>query len=166
MFWVREQNFFGMDIPRPIADNGNFVINALDNLSGNTDLISLRSRGAYTRPFEKVEAIRRQAEMQFREQEQKLMARLKETEEKILNLQNEAGGENNLVLTDEQNREIEKFSQIRLQTRKDLRSVQHELKKNIEKLGNQLRFINIALIPGIIIFIALILSFYKSGRRV
>ncbi|MDX1519225.1 MAG: Gldg family protein, partial [Gammaproteobacteria bacterium] len=132
LFWIREQNFFGMDIPRPIADNGDFVVNALDNLSGNTDLISLRSRDAYARPFEKVEAIRREAEMKFREQEQKLVTRLKEAEEKIRSLQNQAGGENDMVLTPEQKQEIEKFRQIRLQTRKELRAVQHELKKNIE----------------------------------
>ncbi len=166
LFWVREQNFFGMDIPKPIADNADFVINALDNLSGNTDLISLRSRGAYARPFERVEAIRRQAEMQFREQEQKLIAKLKEAEEKIQNLQNQGAGDNATVLTAEQSREIEKFRQIRLQTRKELRAVQHELKKNIEKLGNQLRFTNIALVPLLIIILALILGSLKSKRKI
>ncbi len=65
LFWVREQNMFGMKIPQPIADNGDFIVNSLDNLSGNTDLISLRSRGVFSRPFEKVEAIRRQAEAQI-----------------------------------------------------------------------------------------------------
>lgn len=166
LFWIREQNYFGMDIPKAIADNGDFVINALDNLAGNTDLISLRSRGAYARPFEKVEAIRREAEIQFREQEQKLMARLKETEEKIRSLQNQAGDESSMVLTEEQNREIEKFRQLRLQTRKELRAVQHELKKNIEALGDRLRFINIALIPVIIIIVAVIVSLVRSRRRV
>jgi len=166
LFWVREQNFFGMDIPRPIADNGDFVVNALDNLSGNTDLISLRSRGAFARPFEKVEAIRREAEMQFREQEQKLMAQLKEAEEKIQKLQSQSGEDSKMVLTAEQTQEIEKFRQIRLQTRKELRAVQHELKKNIEALGDQLRFINITLIPIVIILVALALSFYKSRRRI
>jgi len=166
LFWIREQNYFGMDIPRAIADNGNFVINALDNLAGNTDLISLRSRGDYARPFEKVEAIRREAELRFREQEQKLMARLKEAEEKIQSLQNQAGGESSMVLTREQNEEIEKFRQVRLQTRKELRTVQHELKKNIEALGNRLRFINIALIPLIIIVVALLVSLFRSRRRV
>ncbi|MCG8325570.1 MAG: Gldg family protein [Thiotrichales bacterium] len=165
LFWVREQNFFGMDIPRPIADNGDFVVNALDNLSGNTDLISLRSRGAFARPFEKVEAIRRQAEMQFREQEQKLMAKLREAEEKIQNLQSQAGGETSQVLTAGQTAEIEKFRDIRIKTRKELRSVQHELKKNIEALGNRVRFINIALIPCVIIVLALTLSFVQSGKR-
>lgn len=165
LFWVREQNVFGVNIPRPIANNGDFIINALDNLSGNSDLISLRSRGAFARPFEKVEAIRRQAELQFRAQEQKLMAKLQEAEEKIKTLQNQTSGEETLVLTAEQTAEIDNLRQIRLQTRKELRSVQHELKKNIEKLGNQLRFINIALVPVLIIILALSLGYLKSRRR-
>ena len=50
MFWVRSSNFLGMQIKQPFADNGDFIINALDILSGNDDLISLRSRGEFTHP--------------------------------------------------------------------------------------------------------------------
>ena len=86
LFWIRTQSMFGMDVPQPIADNGNFIINALDNLSGSNDLISLRSRGEFTRPFERVEAIRRDAELRFREREKQLIAKLEETEKKLIPL--------------------------------------------------------------------------------
>lgn len=167
MFWVRTQNFFGMDIPQAIADNANFVINSLDNLSGNTDLISLRSRGVSTRPFDKVESIRREAEAKFRQREQELMAELKATEEKIQALQNQQGADGSaMILTDEQKAEIENFRQTRLKVRKELRSVQLKLKRNIERLGNQLKFINIGLIPLIIIILTLSMGLAKSNRRV
>ncbi len=164
MFWIREQNMFGMKIPKPIANNGDFVINALENLSGNSDLISLRTRGEYSRPFERVESIRRLAESQFREREQKLLAKLKEMEEKIQTIQSEQGEENTAVLSAAQNEEIENFRKARIKTRKELRSVQHQLKKNIERLGNQLRFVNIGLIPLLIIVFTIGMSIYRNSR--
>ena len=166
LFWIREQNMFGMTIPQAIANNGDFIVNSLDNLSGNNDLISLRSRGVFSRPFEKVESIRREAESKFREREQKLLAKLQQTEEKIQQIRSQAGEKNVAVLTEEQNEEIEKFQQERVKTRKELRSVQHELKKNIERLGNQLKFVNIGLIPLLIIIFALGTMILRHNKAV
>ncbi len=165
IFWIRKQDFFGTSLPQPIADNGNFVVNAIENLSGSNDLINLRSRGEFTRPFDRVEAIRRDAELKFREREQQLQAKLKETEQKIRQLQQEHGEDANIILTEEQNREIEKFQDVRVQTRKELRAVQHELKKNIEDLGTRLKLINIGLIPILIILIAFGTGIYRVNRR-
>ena len=164
-FWIRTQNFFGVEIPQSIANNGDFVINTLDNLAGSTDLISLRSRGEFSRPFSVVEQIRRDAEARFRAQEQELQARLEETEQKIAQLQQE-GGEGALLLTEEQAAEIEKFRLEQIRTRKELRAVQHELQKNIERLGTQLKFINIGLIPLIIAMLALVAGIRRARVRV
>ncbi len=164
LFWIRTRSYFGMDLPQPIADNGNFIVNSIDNLSGSNDLISLRSRGEFTRPFERVEAIRRDAELKFREHEQELQAKLQEAEQKLQALQQEQGNDANMILTPEQNAEMEKLRDIRLQTRKELRAVQHELKKNIEGLGSKLRIINIGLIPLLITLIALGTGIYRVNR--
>jgi len=83
-----------------------------------------------------------------------------------MQLQQEQGGEGNLILTPEQSKEIEKFRQIQLDTRKELRAVQHELKKNIENLGTKLRIINIGLIPILIIFISLATGIYRINRKI
>ena len=165
LFWIRSQSYLGMDLPQPIADNGNFVINALENLSGSNDLISLRSRGEFTRPFDRVEAIRRDAELKFREHEQQLQAKLQETEQKIKKLQEEQGNNTAIMLTPEQSREMEKFLKVRLDIRKELRAVQHELKKNIEDLGTRLRILNIGLVPLLIIFISIGTGVYRVSRR-
>ena len=164
-FWIRMQNFFGVQIPQSIANNGDFVVNTLDNLAGNTDLISLRSRGEFSRPFTVVEQIRRDAEARFRAQEQALQSRLEETEQKIAQLQQE-GGEGALLLSEEQAGEIEKFRLEQIKTRKELRAVQHELQKNIERLGTQLKFINIGLIPLIIALLALLAGMRRARLRV
>ncbi|GJM04118.1 MAG: hypothetical protein DHS20C09_01090 [marine bacterium B5-7] len=164
-FWIRSQEMFGVAVPQPIANNGDFIMNSIENLSGNTDLISLRGREKYSRPFEMVDQIRREAEAEFRERETELQASLEETEKKIRQLQQEQGGEKSYLLNNELSAEIEKFRSERLATRKELRSVQHELKKNIEKLGAQLRFINIGLIPLLITLMALFIGIYRANRR-
>ncbi|MCK5498326.1 MAG: Gldg family protein, partial [Gammaproteobacteria bacterium] len=167
-FWIRNKPYFGMTLPQPIANNGDFVINALENLSGSNDLASLRTRGEYTRPFERVETIRRQAELEYREREQKLVATLQETEQKIRTLQqtqSKDDAESAMLLTPEQSAEIEKFQTLRIDTRKQLRAVQHELKKNIESLGAKLRFLNIAFLPLIIILISIGTGVYRVTRR-
>jgi ABC-type uncharacterized transport system involved in gliding motility auxiliary subunit len=163
-FWIREQDYFAMRIPQPIADNGSFVINALENLSGNTDLISLRSRGQHARPFEVVNAIQRAAEARFREREQQLQKKLEETEKKIAAMQQEQG-KSSLILSPEQAREIEKFRQEQLQIRKELRQVKHDLQKDIERLGARLRFINIGLIPLLIGLFAIGMGITRVTRR-
>ena len=163
-FWISQQDFFGVQVPQPTADNGNFVINALENMSGSSDLISLRNRGEYARPFTVVDDIRRDAESEFREQQQMLETKLAETEKKIAELQQEKTG-SELLLSDAQRAEIDKFRLEQVNTRKELRAVQHELQKNIEQLGTVLKFINIGMTPLLIVLIALTVGMLRSRRK-
>ena len=75
-FWVVVQEFLGSRIAIPSAANGTLVINALDNLTGSGDLISVRNRGTFTRPFTRVVALKQRAERAFRAKEQELIAQL------------------------------------------------------------------------------------------
>lgn len=164
-FWVRVERFLGMQVPNPFANNGDFLVNAVDNLGGNDDLISLRSRGEYARPFERVEDIKREAESRFREREQALRAKLAETESKLVELQRGKGGDGETaILSMEQRKEIELFRAEQLKTRKELRSVQHELGKNIEALGNRLKLINIGLMPLLLVVLAIVVGALRQRR--
>lgn len=163
-FWVDVQNFFGQSIMVPRSNNGVFLVNVIDNLSGSNDLISLRSRGKSLRPFEKVKEIRREAEQRFREREKLLRSKLQETERKINQLQRQKQGSSVMMLSPEQKREIDNFRVEQVKTRKELRNVQHELRKNIERLGAWLKFINIGLIPILIILAAVGMEVYRLRR--
>ena len=85
--WGQSRNFFGQSMFQPFANNGELVWNALDNLAGSNDLISIRGRASYSRPFDRVEALRRNAESQFRAKEQQLETELNQTEETLSKLQ-------------------------------------------------------------------------------
>ena len=163
-FWVRFSTFGDMRMPQPFGNNGDFLINSIDNLGGNDDLISLRSRGQYTRPFEVVQQIQREAEAQFRDRQRALQDKLTQTEKKLAELQGEHRGKE-MILTPEQKSEIETFRDEQLKTRKELRAVQHELDANIEGLGTKLKFINTALVPLLIAFLAITISFYAARSR-
>lgn len=163
-FWVREQDYYGMKVPQPIADNGDFVINTLDNLAGNNNLINLRSRGSFDRPFEVVERIRRAAEAEYRAREQELQARLEQTKQEIKELQQEQGL-SGLIMSEEQAEKIEESRRQQLEIRGELREVQHNLKKDIERLAARLRFINIGLIPLLIALVAVGIGLYRFYSR-
>lgn len=165
-FWVQVQNFLGQRIALPQAANATLITNALDSLAGSNDLISVRSRGSFTRPFTKLEEIQKEAEQKFREKEKELQARLQETEQKIVALQSQKQeGNNTIILSSEQQQEIENFRQEKIKIRKELRNVQHELRKDIENLENVMKFINIGLVPLLIGLIGFGLSFYRSRRK-
>lgn len=162
--WVRVQDFFGQQITSPFADNGDFLLNAVDNLLGNADLISIRGRSRYSRPFEVVDELRRDADARFQNKERELLVRLQEAERKIAELQQKKQGEEGaLTLSEEQAETVKGFQQEKLKVRKELREVRHQLGSDIDNLGSWLKFINIALIP---ILLTLGILLFKVGRRI
>ncbi|MDH4584969.1 ABC transporter [Pseudomonas sp. BN415] len=163
--WVQVQDFFGQRVPQPWADNSGFAINALDNLAGSDALISVRSRGRFSRPFDVVENLQREAEVKFREQEQELQQRLADTEQKLASLQQSQDPAKALELTPEQQTALQQFVQEKLRIRKELRDVRFQLNANIEDLGRTLKFINIALVPLVLTLGVLVLWFWRRRRK-
>ena len=163
--WVQVQEFFGQRIASPWANNGDMVINALDNLSGGASLISIRSRGRFSRPFDVVQDLRREAEASYLEKANDLQARLTETEQKLSDLQSSQSENNLLVLTPEQEEALVQFQQEKVEIRRQLREVRHQLDSDIEVLGSTLKFLNIALIPILMTLILLIVNYIRVNRR-
>ena len=162
-FWVQRQNLFGQSIPIPVSANGSFVINALDNLTGSGDLIGIRSRGRFLRPFTVVNELRQDAELRFREKERELLQRLEETEARLSELRTGEGDE--IVLTEDQRNAIIEFTKERVRIRRELRDVRHSLRKDIETLEASLKFINIGLIPIVIGIGGLLAGLHRMRRR-
>jgi ABC-type uncharacterized transport system involved in gliding motility auxiliary subunit len=162
--WVHEQSLFGQRLVQPWANNGDFVSNALDNLSGSDDLISVRGRAAFTRPFTRVEQLRAQADARFRAKEQDLETELHQTEDKLTQLQSRRNDKTALILTPEQEQELDHFQQERLTIRKQLRAVRLSLDQDIDRLGNTLKIINIVVVPAAFAGIALLIGWRRRRR--
>jgi ABC-type uncharacterized transport system involved in gliding motility auxiliary subunit len=163
--WVQVQSFFGQQIANTFASNGAFVVNALENLSGSSDLIGVRSRASFTRPFTRVEALRVAADARFRETEEQLQARLDETERRLVELQSAREDSSNILLTDEQQEEIDRFVDQRASIRKELRAVQRGLDQDIERLGTTLKIVNIGLVPALLALFVLIAVWRRNRSQ-
>ena len=163
--WVQVQQFFGQRMANAFADNGNLVINAVDNLVGSADLIAVRTRGTSTRPFTRVDELKRLADDRFRQKEQELQEELSETERKLAELQGSKSEDQALVLSAEQRAELERFQDEKLRIRAELRQVRRQLDADIESLGARLKFINIAGMPLLISFGALGLLFWRARQK-
>jgi len=162
-FWVQSQDFFGQRVAVPIANNGDFVANAVEVLAGGNDLVGLRSRGTSARPFEVVEQIQRDADTRFSAKERELQEQLKATQAKIKDLKDDKAG--NVVLTSEQTSAIENFRAEMLRTRQQLRDVQLALRQDITQLKSRLQFVDIAAIPILVGIVAIILGIVRVQRR-
>ena len=162
--WVQVQNLFGQQLTNAFASNGAFVVNALENLSGSSELIGVRSRASFTRPFTKVESLRVDAEARFRTTEERLQRELDETERRLVELQSAREDSGNILLTPAQQGEIDRFVDQRGVIRQELRAVQRGLDEDIERLGTIVKAINIGLVPTLLTGFVLI-AVWRRNRR-
>ena len=168
-FWVRVETVYGRQLAAPFADNGAFIMNAVENLSGSNDLISLRTRSTSNRPFTVVQKLQAQAQARFQQEANALKQKLSDTETRLHAL--EQGGAANAqpqsgtALTAEQQQEIARFKREVAATRTALRNVQHNLRKDIDALGSFLAFVNIALVPILVAAFAIVLAILRRRRR-
>jgi ABC-type uncharacterized transport system involved in gliding motility auxiliary subunit len=162
--WVRTQNVFGQHFAMAWANNGDFVANAVDNLAGSGDLISIRGRQSFFRPFTKVDELRRHANEQLLAKEKELDTELKDTEKKLSELEAGRTNTSSLVLSPEQEAELTRFQQERVRVRKELRDVRRSLDIEIERLGTSLKILNIALVPALLAIGAILLAFARRAR--
>lgn len=162
-FWAqRIPSLFGGQTLRARNGNAPMLVGALENLSGSNDLISLRSRAEYARPFEKKEELLEQAGERFRAEEQELDAKLQDAQTRLNDLQAQRQPGDEFLLSPEQEEEIAKFREEEAATRSKLREVRRNLNADVEALGTRLKLLNIALIP---LLIAAFVSAWFLTRR-
>ena len=160
-FWVQLSSFFGETISTSFADNADFILNTLENLSGSSGLIGIRSRASVAKPFLKVQAIRVAAEEKFKQQEQRLQQDLEQTELKLEELQN---ANDSLALSNDEQRTIADFTKQRANIRKSLREVQFQLQRDISKLGDKVKVANIVVAPILLVLMLLLFAKLLSRR--
>jgi len=165
--WVHQQEFFGQRLAQAWASNGDLVLNALDNLAGSDDLISVRGRATFTRPFARVDKLRRAADDRFRDKEHELEQQLQSTEQKLTALQSKGGGRDqaSLIVTPQEQEEIEHFGQEKIRIRKELRAVRAGLDADISRLGTEIKIVDIIVIPAAFALLALGFAAWRRRSR-
>jgi ABC-type uncharacterized transport system involved in gliding motility auxiliary subunit len=145
--WVQTRELLGQKVAQAFANNGDLVANILDNLSGSSALISIRGRASFSRPFERVEALRRQADDRLRAKALELQSELTQTETKLTELQGKRNDQASLMLSPEQEQEVKRFTAEKARARKELRETQRGLNVDIDRLDSRLKVLNIAVAP-------------------
>jgi ABC-type uncharacterized transport system involved in gliding motility auxiliary subunit len=163
--WVQTRELFGQKIAQAFANNGDFVANILDNLSGSSALISIRGRASFSRPFERVDALRRQADDRLRSKAMELQSELRQTETKLTDLQSKRNDQASLMLSPEQEQEVKRFTAEKARARKELRETQRGLNVDIDRLDSRLKILNIAVAPLIVAVVGGIVLSLRRRRR-
>jgi ABC-type uncharacterized transport system involved in gliding motility auxiliary subunit len=163
--WVQTRELLGQRMAQAFANNGDFVANVLDNLSGSSALISIRGRATFTRPFERVEALKRQADDRLRSKALELQAELQQTETKLTELQSKRNDQASLMLTPEQEQEVKRFTDEKAHVRKELRETQRGLDVDIDRLNTWLKVINIAIAPLAVAIAGVVILTLRRRRK-
>ena len=156
-------SFFGMAVA--LDNNSDLLLNTIDDLSGSSELIGLRSRGNYERPFVVVENIREAAEKETAEEEGKI-------KEEIAGFQNELSkivssakeGEEQLVKASI----LEQKKDLNLKIRRaerQLREIQLTRVAKINTLRNKLQNFNTLPGPVLALVVAIILGIRQRVVR-
>lgn len=164
--WIQRQQLLGQAFAVPIANNGDFVVNAAESLAGAEGLTALRGRGFDARPFTVIDAMEREAERRFRATEQELVAQLEETEAKIDEIRAEET-EQGIVLTAAQAEAVASFREELLVIRRELRDVRFALDEEVEQLSSTMRLLNIWAVPAVVALFAIALLVWRrrQGER-
>ena len=161
--WIQTHALFGQQVAQAFANNGDFVINAIEQMSGGAALSDLRGRGVSWRPFELIQRMEAKADSRFRAKERELTVQLQETEQKLSKLPKAAEGSNE-VLTAEQAKTIEGFRTQLLAIRSELRDVQFALRRDVDNLKNVVTALNVGVVPVTVGFIALAFGLRRPRR--
>ena len=163
--WIRDEEINGAHYREPWANNGDFLLNSVDALTGGDDLVGLRGREPAARPFKRLTTIRNQADRRLAAQLEALERSLADTNRKIAAITGDMPG--GAAANPQQQGELANTEMERRRLSRALRGVHHELDRDAAKLGRLLYGINILFFPLLLsgIAIAMLRRRHRSTSR-
>jgi gliding motility-associatede transport system auxiliary component len=155
-------NLFGGHVFTP--KNGNLALaeGAIEQLSGDSDLIAMRSRAITMRPFTVIREMQARAESHYQDTIRQLESSLAETQRKLNELQQTKQNSQQFILSPEQQQEISNFRKKEASIKAQLKDERRKLRADIDSLENRLKWLNIAAMPAVVAFSGVFLAI---GRR-
>lgn len=161
-FSIQEsQTIFG-PMRQLLNANLNFAQSAVEQLTGDNNLITVRSRATLKRPFEVVRQKEAEAAQKFQGVVDELQKKAQEAQQRISALQAQKSDKNQqFILSPEQQAELAKLEKESAETDKRLRGVRKELAREVDALKTRLAVINIFAVPAVVIIGGIFLAIYK-----
>lgn len=157
-----QTSFFGKMV---VGDNSTLMLNAIEDLSGSSDLVSIRSRGNFKRPFVVVDEIERQAEADTAAEVEKINLQIAGFQGELQKIVSKEGEQSAEVIGSSI---VQKKKEVELkihQAQRQLRQVKMTRRERIERLGNKLRQANMLAVPAVVLLIAIVLDIRRSVRK-
>lgn len=164
-YWTTKEKVLGETQLHPFADNADFVINALDNLSDSASLITLRSKAAWRNPLTLIEDLAKQSGKTYREEEGRLRGELDAARKQLKELTESAEKETAEIVARKELEKIRNLQNKIVRLRSELRSVQSILSRDVIALETKLMIINVLFVPALLVIIALLVSWRRRVRR-
>lgn len=161
------QEIFGQRVAVPRNGNLAFAQGLVEQLAGDSALINLRSRAAFSRPLTVIKQMEARAQETYLGKIKALEDTLNQTTERLQALQKgreSASASGGAILTPEQQAELENFRKKSLETRKELKEVRRSLREETEALQMRTKVINIALVPLLVAVLGIGLAIAKRRR--
>ncbi|PIO99630.1 Gldg family protein [Pleomorphomonas carboxyditropha] len=164
--WLQKQNVLGREVAQAFANNGDFLLNAVEQMAGGVALADLRSRTVSWRPFTRIDALERAAEERFLAKQQELTQRIADTEKKLKDASSTGEAKEGELVSTEQAKAIETFKSDLLSARAELREVQYNLRADVARLKNWIMILIIGVVPAAVALIALVFALRRPRRPV
>ncbi len=164
-FTVQPADDQGRSVVIPSSGNLAFAENAVEQLTGDSDLIAIRSRTTRERPFTVVEKMEQSAEANYQKKEKEIQASISDLEAKLNDLQQHRGdSEQTNILTPEQKAEFLKAKEEVASKKKEEHQIEHQLKSATNSLQTRLMLLNVALMPFLVALIGIAVAVFKRIR--
>ena len=154
-----QEHLFGTS---PVGDNASLVLNAVDYLSGSGDLIAIRSRGQFNRPFTVVDAIEAEAEKATASEVEAINAKIKDYREKLRTLGRGDDSDDKTLIRSKAVAEREKIQEEIRMAEKELRHLNAGKREKIETLKASLQTHNMVWASAVVLMIAIVLAIVRA----
>lgn len=158
------QTPFG-NLAMPMNGNLSFAQNTAEQLTGDNNLITVRSRAVQSRPFTVVRKMQTEAEANYRNRIKELEDSLAETQRQLNELQQKKeSGQQRFILSPEQQQALENFRKKEAEVKVQLKEERKKLRRDIDSLEGRLKWLNIAAMPIIVSLSGITLAYFKRKR--
>jgi len=137
----------------------------VEQMAGSSDLIGIRSRGTFARPFTRVQALEENARQEWQAREEELVNKLQEARQQLGQLESQKQQNQRFILSGEQKAAIARFKAEEIRINRELKGVRKSLRSDIEQLGARVKFVNIALVPILVCLVGVAFGVYRKRKR-
>jgi ABC-type uncharacterized transport system involved in gliding motility auxiliary subunit len=145
--------------------NINFAQNAIEQLTGDNNLIAVRSRAVQNRPFTRIKAMEVAANAKYQSQIKRLEDSAAEAQRKISELQQQKKDKDQrFILSPEQAAEVAKLQKERVETNKNLKQLRKDFRREVVSLQTRLKWINILAVPAAVTMSGILIAVVKRRK--